>query len=297
MTYQERLLLRTRTVGHAVCVGMDPVARKIPGDGPIVPRIERFYLEMLEAMDFAGVHPAAVKPNIAYFEAHGLDCLQSLMRLITECQERGILVILDAKRGDISSTSEAYARAAFEVYGADAVTISPYMGWDTVKPFIDVSQGQGIYVLVRTSNASARDFQELWVSNGEQAPERLYRRVAAKVAEWNNGNLGAVVGATAPKELEELLSFWKEQNQDMPLLVPGVAVAGVSGGQGGDCREVLHAVKRAQSHWGLHLINSSSGINYAYEKHRNLKPAEASVLALKELIGELQSAQMDFWPV
>ncbi len=297
MTYLERLFLRTSTVGHAVCVGMDPVPRKIPGDGPIAARIERFYLDMLEAMDVAGVHPAAVKPNIAYFEAHGLDCLHALMRLITECQERGILVILDAKRGDISSTSEAYARAAFEVYGADAVTVAPYMGWDTIKPFLDVSQGQGIYVLVRTSNASARDFQELWVSNGEQAPERLYRRVAAKVAEWNNGNLGAVVGATAPKELEELLSFWKEQNQDMPLLIPGVAVAGVSGGQGGDCREVLHAVKRAQSHWGWHLINSSSGINYAYEKHRNLKPAEASVLALKELIEELQTVQKELWPV
>src|SRR5690606_3354097 len=107
-----------------------------------------------------------VKPNSAFFEAHGLECLRVLSVLIRECQQRGILVVLDAKRGDIGTTSEAYARAAFESYGADAVTVAPYMGWDSVRPFLEVSQGQGIYILVRTSNPSARDFQELLVSDG-----------------------------------------------------------------------------------------------------------------------------------
>lgn len=289
-TYLQRLKARTSLLGHAVCVGMDPVAKKIPGEGGIALRIERFYMQMLEAMDKAGVHPAAVKPNIAYFEAHGLDCLSVLMRLITECQERGILVILDAKRGDIGTTSEAYARAAFEVYGADAVTVAPYMGWDTVRPFIEVSQAQGIYVLVRTSNPSARDFQELWVKDGDLAPERLYRRVAAKLVEWNNDNLGAVVGATVPSELTELLEFWKGHGQELPLLIPGIAVKGVSGGQGGDAHAVVQAMRKAGSDPLLHLITSSSGINYAYEKFPSLTPAQASVQALKDLITELREA-------
>jgi orotidine-5'-phosphate decarboxylase len=293
VTYFERLTQRTTSLGHALCVGMDPVAKKIPGSGAISARIETFYLDMLAEMDRAGVYPAAVKPNSAFFEAHGLDCLRVLSKIIRESQQRGIIVVLDAKRGDIGTTSEAYARAAFESYGADAVTVAPYMGWDSVRPFLEVSQGQGIYVLVRTSNPSARDFQELMVSDGGRAPEPLYRRVAAKLAEWNNGNLGAVVGATAPTELTELLSFWKEHGQDIPLLVPGIAVKGVSGGQGGDAQGVMHAVQAAGSHWSYHLITSSSGINYAYEKYPELKPAQASVKAMQELIDELQSAVKD----
>jgi len=293
MNYKQRLSARTRQVGHTICVGFDPILHKIPGDGPVAYRIEKFYLEMLDAMDKAQVYPAAVKPNSAYFEAHGLDCLQVLRKLVAACQERGILVILDAKRGDIASTSGAYAQAAFEVFGADAVTVAPYMGWDTVKPFLDASKSQGVYVLVRTSNPSARDFQELWVSDGNLAPERLFRRVAAKLLEWNNGDIGAVIGATAPAELEEILSFWKEHEQDIPLLIPGIAVAGVSGGQGGDMREVLHAIHRAGSDWSLHLINSSSGVNYAYEKHAGMAPAEASVLALRELIQQMQTVIRD----
>ncbi len=289
-TYCERLTQRTLSLGHAVCVGMDPVAKKIPGEGPIALRIERFYQDMLSAMDKESVYPAAVKPNSAFFEAHGLECLRVLSQLIRECQSRGILVVLDAKRGDIGTTSEAYARAAFEIYGADAVTVAPYMGWDSVRPFLEVSKAQGIYLLVRTSNPSARDFQELQVSDGRLAPEPLYRRVAAKVAEWNNGNLGAVVGATAPTEMTELLSFWKEHEQEIPLLVPGIAVRGVSGGQGGDAVGIMHSIHQAGSHWSYHLITSSSGINYAYEKFPQMTPAQASVRALGELIEELQNA-------
>lgn len=292
-TYFERLTQRTQALGHATCVGMDPVAKKIPGVGDISSRIERFYLDMFAEMDKSGIYPAAVKPNSAFFEAHGLECLRVLSHLIREAQQRGILVVLDAKRGDIGTTSEAYARAAFEIYGADAVTVAPYMGWDSIRPFLEVSQSQGIYVLVRTSNPSARDFQDLHVSDGGRAPEPLYRRVAAKLVEWNNGNLGAVVGATAPGELTELLSFWKEHGHEIPLLVPGIAVKGVSGGQGGDAIGVLQAIQKAGSHWSYHLITSSSGINYAYEKFPKLTPAQASVQALRDLIDELQSAVKD----
>jgi orotidine-5'-phosphate decarboxylase len=286
MAFKERLLRRTRAVGNTVCVGMDPVLGKIPSSGSAEERLKAFYSEMLEAMLAKNVLPAAVKPNIAYFEAVGLPGLAVLKDLIGAFRQAGVLVVLDAKRGDISSTSAAYAKMAFEVFGADAVTAAPYMGIDTIKPFQDNARDQGIYILVRTSNASARDFQDLLVQ-GAGGPVPLYRKVAEKVAEWQDGNLGAVVGATAPKELEELLAYWVGQGKDMPVLVPGIAVKGVSGGQGGSVAEVLRAVRNAGSDPMLHLLNSSSGINYAYEKYPTLSPAEASVRALEEMIGEL----------
>ncbi len=284
MKYSEKVLQRTRACGNTVCVGMDPVLKKIPGTGSPVDRIKRFYLDMLEAMDAKRMLPAAVKPNMAYYEALGLDCLLVLKDLITACKQLGILVVLDAKRGDIASTSGAYATMAFDVFGADAVTVAPYMGLDTVKPFQDVAEGQGIYVLVRTSNPSAKDFQDLVVMP-EGVP--LYRKVAQKLGEWNDGNLGAVIGATAPRELRDLLSGWKSQGQEIPVLIPGIAIAGVSGGQTGSVAEVYQAIREAGSESGLHLINSSSGINYASEKFPGLKPAEASVRALEELMEEI----------
>jgi orotidine-5'-phosphate decarboxylase len=286
MAYKDRLLRRTRAIGNTVCVGMDPVLGKIPTTGSPEDRLKSFYGEMLEAMLAKNVLPAAVKPNIAYFEAIGLPGLAVLKDLIAAFRQAGVLVVLDAKRGDISSTSAAYAKMAFEVFGADAVTAAPYMGIDTIKPFQDNARDQGIYVLVRTSNASAKDFQELLVQTpAGHVP--LYRKVAEKLAEWQDGNLGAVVGATAPKELEELLRYWVGQGKDLPVLIPGIAVSGVSGGQGGSVTDVYRAVRDAGSDPMLHLINSSSGINYAYEKYPTLAPAEASVRALEELIAEI----------
>ncbi|MDB5102846.1 MAG: pyrF [Fibrobacteres bacterium] len=284
MTYQERLLERTRAAGNPVCVGMDPVLGKIPGTGSPEERIKRFYSELLEAMLARNVLPAAVKPNIAFYEAVSIPCLIVLQDLIAAYRAAGMLVVLDAKRGDISSTSGAYAKMAFRIFGADAVTAAPYMGLDTIKPFQDVSQGNGIYILVRTSNPSAKDFQDLAVGP-EGIP--LYRKVAEKVADWNDGNLGAVVGATAPRELRDLLAYWKGRGREVPVLIPGIAIAGVSGGQAGSVADVYAAIKDAGSDPFLHLITSSSGINYAYEKYPALKPAEASVNALEELISEI----------
>ncbi len=284
MSYLEKVSARTKAAGNTVCVGLDPVPAKIPGTGATEERIRRFYSDMLEAMLARNVMPAAVKPNMAYYEAVSLPCLQVLHDLIAAFKQAGALVVLDAKRGDISSTSGAYAKMAFDVFGADAVTTAPYMGRDTVKPFQDVSKGQGIYVLVRTSNPSARDFQNLSVGP-EGVP--LYRKVAEKLADWNDGNLGAVVGATAPDELRELLAYWKGRGRDVPVLIPGIAIAGVSGGQAGSVADVYRAIRDAGSDPSLHLINSSSGINYAYEKFPSLKPAQASVNALEELIGEI----------
>jgi len=284
MAYLEKVLQRTRAAGNTVCVGLDPVLTRIPGSGSPEDRIKRFYSDMLESMLARNVLPAAVKPNMAYYEGVSLGCLQVLRDMMDAYRAAGTLVVLDAKRGDIASTSGAYARMAFEVFGADAVTAAPYMGLDTIRPFQDQAGDKGIYVLVRTSNPSARDFQDLSVGP-DGVP--LYRKVAEKLADWNDGNLGAVVGATAPGELRDLLAYWKSRGREIPVLIPGIAVAGVSGGQTGSVSEVYRAIREADGNPGLHLINSSSGINYAYEKYPDLKPGEASVRALEDLIGEI----------
>lgn len=290
MAFKDKVLARTREAGNTICMGIDPVLGKIPGQAPAPERIKRFYGDILDAMLARDVLPAAVKPNSAYFEALGLPCLEALKELIDAYRGAGVLVILDAKRGDIASTSAAYAKAAFQAYGADAVTAAPYMGLDTIKPFQEVARDQGTYVLVRTSNPSARDFQDLQVAAGGEAPRPLYRVVAEKLADWQDGSLGAVVGATAPRELRELLEYWVGRGKDCPVLIPGVAVAGVSGGQSGSITDVIRAVRDSGSEPGLHLINSSSGINYAYEKYPGLKPAEASLRALEAMIEECASA-------
>ena len=284
MTYAEKVSARVREAGNPVCVGMDPILKKIPGSGIPEERIKRFYSDMLDAMLARDLLPAAVKPNMAYYEGVSLGCLHVLQELIRAFRDAGVLVVLDAKRGDIASTSGAYAQSAFNVFGADAVTAAPYMGIDTIKPYQDASSGQGIYVLVRTSNPSAKDFQDLAVGP-EGMP--LYRKVAEKLADWNDGNLGAVVGATAPRELRDLLAYWKGRGREVPVLIPGIAIAGVSGGQTGSVSEVYQAIADAGSDPTLHLINSSSGINYAFEKYPGLQPAEASVTALEELCEEI----------
>ncbi len=297
MTYKEKLLHRTHTIGNTICVGLDPVLAKIPGDAKPEDKIKRFYSNMLEAMLRRNILPAAVKPNMAYYEAHGIDCLRVLQELMNDFKSAGILTILDAKRGDIASTAGAYAQMSFGVFAADAVTVAPYMGLDSVKPFQDKSDGQGIYVLVRTSNPSAKDFEDLTVLS-EEGPVKLYQKVAEKLTAWNDGNLGAVVGATAPAELEKLLAYWHlggqveghRDHKDIPVLIPGVAVTGVSGGQGGSIADVVRAMRNAGSPIQLHLINSSSGINYAYEKYSNLTPADASVKALEEMFQEFAKA-------
>ncbi len=169
LTYHQRLLERTRTVGNSLCVGLDPVLKKLPpSEGKPADRIRRFYANLLEAMSKRGLHPAAVKPNIAYFEALGIEALEVLRQLMAEYRSEGILVVLDAKRGDISTSSGAYAAMAFEAFASDAVTVAPYMGSDSISPFQDQAAGNGIYVLVRTSNPGAKDFQDLTVDLGQE---------------------------------------------------------------------------------------------------------------------------------
>jgi orotidine-5'-phosphate decarboxylase len=243
--FAERLRHALETSGSLVCVGLDPDPGRIPRDlANAETRLHEFDRRVVDATyDVA----AAYKPQIAFYSALGAEAqLASSIRYIRERAPHA-LVILDAKRGDIGNTAEAYAREAFERYGADAVTINPYMGEDSVRPFL-TRPDRGAVVLCRTSNPGGRDFQDLCLDG---LP--LYRHVARRAAtEWNElGNVMLVVGATVAKEMSEL----RAAHPHLPFLVPGI------GAQNGDLSAVLAAGLDSQGS-GL-LISSSRGIIYA----------------------------------
>jgi orotidine-5'-phosphate decarboxylase len=268
--------------GNNICLGMDPILSKIPGDATPEQNVLNFYTRMLERMEKAGVLPAVVKPNVAYFEAISVEAQEVLLQIILLCKQLELPVILDAKRGDIGRSSGAYAQAAFTTFAADAVTVSPYMGEDSVMPFVEFSQAKGVYALLRTSNRGARDIQDAVLADGKP----LYMHTAQKLLAWNPGNLGAVVGATSPAELEVITHWFCTQGQEIPFLIPGVSVPGVEGGQGGSLKDVLKALKNAGSTRNFHVVNSSSGINYAYINKPDYSPADAALWALEALVGE-----------
>lgn len=228
-----------------LCVGLDPDLSRIPaalGSG------ETAVFEFCKAIiDATASEVCAFKPQIAHFAAlRAEDALEDLIRHIHE-QHPGIPVILDAKRGDIGSTAERYAIEAFERYRADAVTVNPYMGFDSIEPWL-AWPGRGVILLCRTSNPGGSDLQALDVGG-----EALYERVARLAAgPWNTtGQLGLVIGATFPNELARVRALAPE----LPMLVPGI------GAQGGDVEATVNAGLDADG-WGL-IINSSRAILYA----------------------------------
>jgi orotidine-5'-phosphate decarboxylase len=243
MTFAERLARALKTSGSLMCVGLDPDPAKLPQDLGKEP-IYAFNRRIVDATaDIA----AAYKPQIAFYSAAGAeDELVASIRYIRE-RAPAALVILDAKRNDIGNTAEAYAREAFDRYGADAVTVNPYMGEDSVRPFL-ARPDRGAILLCRTSNPGARDFQDLLIDG---LP--LYRRVAERAAgHWNqHRNLMLVVGATYPREMAQL----RQAHPDVSFLVPGM------GAQGGDLEATLAAGLDSRGA-GL-LISSSRAIIYA----------------------------------
>jgi len=258
-TFADRLARAAQTSGSLVCVGLDPDPAKMPNDlraeshalladgaAPFAdgPPIYAFNRRIIDAT--AGI-AAAYKPQIAFYSALGAeDQLVASIRYIRE-RAPGALVILDAKRNDIGNTAEAYAREAFDRYGADAVTVNPYMGDDSIRPFL-ARPDRGAVLLCRTSNPGAKDFQDLLIDG---LP--LYRRVAARAAaDWNgHRNLMLVVGATCPREMADL----RQAHPEVPFLVPGI------GAQGGDLDAILAEGLDARGA-GL-LISSSRNIIYA----------------------------------
>ena len=283
LNYSDRLEKRIQSIGNNICLGIDPVLAKIPIKGQPEQVIREFYLGILNALDSHKIYPAAIKPNAAYFEAISVDAQHVLKELSAEYSARGILVVLDAKRGDIGKSSSAYAQAAFDIFGADCITASPYMGSDSLKPFLDYKANKGVYGLLRTSNPGGKDVQDIVLADGRP----LFLAIADLFIQWNNGSLGAVVGATNPAELERIMAYFVAQNSEIPFLIPGVSIPGVSGQQGGDALTVVKALKSGGSKRDFHLLNSSSGLNFAYEAKPHLSYGDACAEALKELVDSL----------
>ena len=254
--------------GSLVCVGLDPEPARFPAvlrDAP-----DAVFEFCRAIVDATADLVCCFKPQIAHFAA--LRAEGALERLIAHIHAHhpGVPVILDAKRGDIGSTAQNYASEAFDRYAADAVTVNPYLGRDSVQPFLDRTD-RGVILLCRTSNPGARDVQDL-----EVAGRPLYQRVAALVAdEWNtNGNCALVVGATYPRELAEVRAIAGA----MPLLVPGV------GAQGGDVAAVVANGKNADGA-GL-IISSSRAILYAGSGDDYSAAARRAAQALRDEINK-----------
>lgn len=245
MTYINKLNAAWTANNSLLCVGLDPDISKMPPELEAEPdAIFKFCKAIIDATADAA---CAFKPQIAYFAALGAeDQLQAICAYLRESYPQ-LPIILDAKRGDIGATAEQYAREAFERYGADAVTLNPYMGFDSVAPYLE-RKDRGAIILCRTSNPGGSDLQFLSVDGTP-----LYQHVARMVAEkWNtNGQCGLVVGATFPAELAQVRSIVG----DMPLLVPGI------GAQGGDVQATVTAGRTAPG-TGM-MINSSRAILYA----------------------------------
>jgi len=234
-----------------VCIGLDPEPARFParftGDPDAV------FAFCRDIADATAGFACCFKPQFAHFAAHGAE--DALARLIAHLHARhpGIPVILDAKRGDIGSTAAQYADEAFVRHGADAVTVNPYLGGDSLQPFLDHAD-RGVVVLCRTSNPGAADLQDLPVAGADGSTRPLYQHVAGRVAhDWNgHGNCALVVGATWPAQLREVRAIVGDA---MPLLVPGV------GAQGGDVEAVVRNARAADG-LGL-MVSSSRAILYA----------------------------------
>jgi orotidine-5'-phosphate decarboxylase len=242
MNFLEKLAGACRENRSLLCVGLDPDPSLMPaGIG-----VFEFNKGIIDATSDL---VCAYKPNIAFYEALGAAGMDALKHTRTYIPEN-IPVIIDAKRGDIGNTATAYARGLFDYYGFDAATVNPYLGYDALEPFIKY-RDRGIFVLCRTSNPSAVDFQSLLFETGT-GPRRLFEIVAEKVSQWNkHGNLGLVVGATFPGELKLV----RQSYPDMPLLIPGV------GAQGGELSQVVSC--GADAAHNRTIINSSRQILYA----------------------------------
>jgi len=236
--FSDRLAARWRTTDSLLCVGLDPDPTRFPAH--LRGHDDALYAFCRAIVDATADLACAFKPQFAYFASCAAE--EQLAELIgyIKTNHPQVPVILDAKRGDMGATAEHYAREVFERYGADAVTLSPFMVYDSIEPFLAYAD-RGAFLLCRTSNAGGDDFQMLDVGGG-----KLYEHVARLATGWSRaGQLGLVVGATYPAELARVRSIVAE----LPILVPGI------GAQGGD---IQASVEAGQTGSGMGLVISSS---------------------------------------
>ncbi|MFA6646706.1 MAG: orotidine-5'-phosphate decarboxylase [Sphaerochaetaceae bacterium] len=269
--YKKLLQESGRKVGNCACMGLDPQWEMLPyKSGHMQKDIGDFFGELLTALVEKKLSPAAFKPNIGYYSSlddprngkfEGSLALANLLDLLEDLFP-GIPVILDSKRGDIARSSANYAQEAFDLWRSDAVTVSPYMGSDSITPFDQERDGaKGVYLLNRTSNPGAKDLQSLIVVDEVDEKELypLYMAVAHRIGRWAKhiDGLGAVVGATNLAELQELALYYGARS--IPLLIPGV------GSQGASAKETVASLKEVGYPLLLARINSSSALTHPWK--------------------------------
>ncbi len=267
MSFTDRLRAAQAATRSRVCVGLDPDPARLPRpfrDRPAAEAMLAFNRAVIEATAEVA---CAFKPNLAFYEALGAEGWRVFEETVAAVPD-GRLVIADAKRGDIGNTARKYAHAFYEGVAADAVTVAPYMGTDSVVPFLE-QEGRCAFVLVATSNPSGAEVQDL-VAEGEPVYRRV-ARLAVEAAADRPGEAGFVVGATRPGLLAELRSAYP----DAPFLVPGV------GAQGGDAAAVVAAAGS-----GPLLVNSSRGILYASGGDDFAEAARRAAEALRDALGD-----------
>ncbi len=277
MKFTDKLAAAERANDSLLCVGLDPEPSKFPGAWQHdASRIFDFCATIVDATKDLVL---AFKPQVAYFAAQRAeDQLERLMAHIRKAAP-GVPVILDAKRGDIGSTAEQYALEAFERYRADAVTLSPFMGFDSVEPWLKY-EDKGLFLLCRTSNPGGSDLQAQRLVTGDLLYEHIARLAQGP---WNRtGQLGLVVGATFPAEIERV----RELAPTLPLLIPGV------GAQGGDAVATVRAGWRQQGGRtsGPVVVNSSRAILYASRGNEFAAAARAAALATRASLAAGRSA-------
>jgi len=269
MTFLEQLAAAQASQQSLLCVGLDPDPRKFPTHlGQDASHIFDFCAHIVDATHDV---VCAFKPQIAYFAAHRAEA--QLERLIAHMRHTApqVPIILDAKRGDIGSTAEQYAIEAFERYGADAVTLSPFMGFDSVAPYLKY-HGKGAFLLCRTSNPGGDDLQNQRLA-GLAGEPRLFEHIAELAqGPWNlNGQLGLVVGATYPEEIARV----RHIAPTLPLLIPGV------GTQGGDAKATVMA---GLTPTGPIIVNASRAVLYASKGADFVSAARSAALDLREAL-------------
>jgi len=271
MNFVQKLQAASRSNQSLLCIGLDP-------DPELMPEIDVFQFNR-EIIDATSDLVCAYKPNLAFYEALGIDGIKALEETLAHIPE-GIPVIGDAKRSDVASSSRAYAKALFDILGFDAVTVSPYLGYDALAPFIDYAD-KGAFIICKTSNPGASDFQDLLCLDPEShdSTHPLYEQVALKAIEWNaHDNIGLVVGATYPQQLRRI----RELCPNLPFLIPGI------GAQGGDLAAVVRYGVDASNKKAV--INCSRQILYASREKDFAAAARREALRLRDQINRHLSA-------
>ena len=297
-SFIDKLTAKINETNSRICVGLDPHLHLIPEY--ILNKAKKEWADSEKAVAIAVLnfnkkiideiwkHTAIVKPQIAFYEKMGLEGLKTLNKTMEYAKEKGLLVLLDAKRNDIGSTARAYAEAYLNNKNIDAITINPYFGFDGIKPFLNYKD-KGAFALVRTSNKSAVDVQDIESKSGK----KMYEHVGKLVKNWGKdylgkcgySNLGAVIGATYPKELKKLRSMLP----GVFLLIPGY------GAQGGGAEDVVYGFDENRS--GA-VVNSSRGIIFAYNNDKKYNESDfafAAGKAAKNMKEEINNALNNYY--